>query len=174
MKIQNITIEAFRGFNEKVTFDLHDSQVLVLYGPNGHGKTSVFDAIEWSLTGEINRYNEASDERNRTRFIRNLSATENQKTYVSLSIITKEKKKINLTRYSTANLDARSDYGESELELSMNNCKITGDDAIEKLNSLLIKEAWRDKVDSPVDALSLTHILGQEKLNQFLRGMKEG
>lgn len=44
----------FKAF-EKVFLDLDDSLLLTLDGPNGFGKTTVFDAIELLLTGKIKR-----------------------------------------------------------------------------------------------------------------------
>jgi len=44
MKVNQITIEGFRGFEEKVTIDLHP-QVNVFVGVNGSGKTTVLDII---------------------------------------------------------------------------------------------------------------------------------
>ncbi len=43
MKIQKLTLEGFRGFKEKVEFELHPN-VNVFVGVNGSGKTSVLDA----------------------------------------------------------------------------------------------------------------------------------
>lgn len=61
-KIKEIEVESFRVFKGKQTFNfLHDndenqvSNLIVIYGPNGYGKTSFSDAIEWSLTGYIKR-----------------------------------------------------------------------------------------------------------------------
>lgn len=51
---EHIAIEAFRGFNSQVDFDL-DASVVVVHGPNGMGKTSLFDAIQWLLLGELPR-----------------------------------------------------------------------------------------------------------------------
>ena len=44
MKVNQITIEGFRGFEEKVTIDLHP-QVNVFVGVNGSGKTTVLDIM---------------------------------------------------------------------------------------------------------------------------------
>ncbi|MDA2450494.1 AAA family ATPase [Bacillus cereus] len=61
-KIERIEIEAFRAYKEKETFDMNvDGQVanlIVLYAPNGSGKTSFFDAVEWAISGEIKRISE--------------------------------------------------------------------------------------------------------------------
>ena len=51
---ERLVVEAFRGFNARMEIDL-DASVVVLHGPNGMGKTSVFDALQWLLLGEIPR-----------------------------------------------------------------------------------------------------------------------
>jgi exonuclease SbcC len=55
MKIKKIYIQNFKVFT-KATFTFEDFHLLVLDGPNGFGKTSLFDAIELLLTGQIRRY----------------------------------------------------------------------------------------------------------------------
>jgi len=55
MKIKKIYIQNFKVFT-KATFKFEDSHLLVLDGPNGFGKTSLFDAIELLFTGQIRRY----------------------------------------------------------------------------------------------------------------------
>lgn len=49
-----MAIEAFRGFRDRQEFDIAGSAV-VLAGPNGTGKTSFFDALQWCLLGTIQR-----------------------------------------------------------------------------------------------------------------------
>jgi exonuclease SbcC len=53
-RLKSISIEGFRAYNEMHMFDL-DADVIVLYGPNGLGKTSFFDAIDYVCTGRIGR-----------------------------------------------------------------------------------------------------------------------
>ncbi|MCF3944851.1 AAA family ATPase [Oceanobacillus alkalisoli] len=53
-KIKEIYIKNFKSI-EKCYLDLKDKDLTVLDGPNGFGKTSIFDAIELVLTGEIRR-----------------------------------------------------------------------------------------------------------------------
>ena len=50
VKFDSIEIENFRGFASKENFDLSKPKILV-YGPNGSGKTSFCEAIEFSLLG---------------------------------------------------------------------------------------------------------------------------
>ena len=58
MRIKSLTISGFRGFSQSVTLDL-DADAVIIYGANGCGKTSMFDAILWALTGSVERLNGA-------------------------------------------------------------------------------------------------------------------
>jgi exonuclease SbcC len=52
--IDSLAIENFRAYRERQVFEL-GSGVTVLYGPNGFGKTSFFDALDFAVTGGIGR-----------------------------------------------------------------------------------------------------------------------
>jgi exonuclease SbcC len=54
IRVQRVEIENFRAYRRPQSFDL-DADVIVLYGPNGFGKTSFFDAIDFAATGDIGR-----------------------------------------------------------------------------------------------------------------------
>ncbi|PEB61979.1 hypothetical protein COM86_21710 [Priestia megaterium] len=179
MKIQAITLEAFRGFLDKVTFNIQDTGVLLLYGPNGHGKTSIFDAIEWALTGEIQRFSVSTEERKRTRFIRNLHAQEDQITYVTLNLLIDSTINAQVKRICTVKKGDNTDYGKHKLEIlcfhpTEGNKELEGSEAEDLLRTWLINETWLNKITDSSRIISLTHILGQEKLNEFVMGMKDG
>lgn len=53
-KINRIYIENFKLI-EKVQLNFEKSNLIVLDGPNGFGKTTIFDAIELAITGKISR-----------------------------------------------------------------------------------------------------------------------
>ncbi|HHR6441023.1 TPA: AAA family ATPase [Providencia alcalifaciens] len=71
MKIKKVEIEAFRAYKSKIdgTFDFTNdcgdpSDFVAIYAPNGFGKSSFYDAVEWAITnklerlgGEYNKYN---------------------------------------------------------------------------------------------------------------------
>jgi DNA repair exonuclease SbcCD ATPase subunit len=61
-KIKQIEINNFRIFKDKVKFLFNNGSdvfnLILLYGPNGYGKSSFFDAVEWSMTGDIRRFTE--------------------------------------------------------------------------------------------------------------------
>ncbi len=54
-RLLSAEIQGFRAFGGEYTFDL-DADVVILSGPNGSGKTSLFDAILWSLSGQLPRF----------------------------------------------------------------------------------------------------------------------
>ena len=54
MWIKSVDISGFRAFSGSHRFDL-DGDIVLVIGVNGQGKTSLFDAIHWAITGEIAR-----------------------------------------------------------------------------------------------------------------------
>ena len=55
-KIKSLKVQSFRGFAQSRTFIL-DKNYIFLYGPNGSGKTSFSEAIEYALLGNIQEAN---------------------------------------------------------------------------------------------------------------------
>jgi hypothetical protein len=51
MKLIDITVAGFRGFNEELSIDL-SGKLVIYYGPNGSGKTSIGESIEWLFYGK--------------------------------------------------------------------------------------------------------------------------
>ena len=56
VRIKDLHIENFRAYCDQ-KFDF-EADVIVLYGPNGLGKTSLFDAIDFLCTGGVTRFDE--------------------------------------------------------------------------------------------------------------------
>lgn len=59
-KIKGITLENFRTYDGSHNFSFIGkkglSNLVVVYAPNGYGKTSLFDGIEWALSNKIRRF----------------------------------------------------------------------------------------------------------------------
>ena len=53
--INKLIIKNFKLFKEEVVVNFEGSKFIVLDGPNGYGKTTIFDAIEILITGRVNR-----------------------------------------------------------------------------------------------------------------------
>jgi len=68
MKIKEVQISNFRAFNDlsNSTFNFINSNndisdLISIYAPNGFGKTSFYDAVEWGITGKIERFDLVGD-----------------------------------------------------------------------------------------------------------------
>lgn len=68
MKIKEVKISNFRAFNDvkSSTFNFTNdkdeiSDLVSIYAPNGFGKTSFYDAVEWGVTGKIERFDLVGD-----------------------------------------------------------------------------------------------------------------
>ncbi|ARC90860.1 hypothetical protein B6A42_27285 (plasmid) [Vibrio coralliilyticus] len=51
-KLNHLTLGPFRGFRTPEPFDL-SKQITLFYGPNGSGKTSLCEGLEYALLGEV-------------------------------------------------------------------------------------------------------------------------
>ena len=56
MKLQYVEMAGFRGFRDKTRFDLPGGFAIVLSGRNGTGKSTLLDAIDFAITGTINKF----------------------------------------------------------------------------------------------------------------------
>lgn len=57
VRLKGLEINNFRCYRENNEFDL-DADLIVLFGPNGFGKTSFLDAIDFVCTGGVARFDE--------------------------------------------------------------------------------------------------------------------
>ncbi len=55
IKLGKLRVENFKSFEGSFTVDFNGKDLLILDGPNGFGKTTLFDAIELCFTGKIGR-----------------------------------------------------------------------------------------------------------------------
>lgn len=60
MRIKKVYIKNFKGVRDKKIIDFSDGTTL-LSGPNGFGKTTIFDVIELCITGELERIKKNSN-----------------------------------------------------------------------------------------------------------------
>src|ERR1700687_2144813 len=62
MKLAFVEVQGFRGFKDRARFDLPPG-FAVITGRNGVGKSTVLDAIEFALTGTINKFHGVTNAR---------------------------------------------------------------------------------------------------------------
>ncbi len=54
MRLKRVEVSGFRAFASSYSFDM-DADAVILVGANGTGKTSLFDAVLWALSGRLPR-----------------------------------------------------------------------------------------------------------------------
>lgn len=105
MKFRKIEIQAFRAYRnfQDGTFDFvvptgETADFISIYAPNGFGKTSFYDAVEWGMTNNISRMLRREKENlqdakavNEHDIIRNKNAAQKDNTFVRLYTDTAEK-----------------------------------------------------------------------------------
>ena len=58
MKISHVSLCGFRGYRRPIRIEF-GSRFTIIDGRNGVGKSTIFDAIEFALTGNLGKYNDA-------------------------------------------------------------------------------------------------------------------
>ncbi len=82
MKLEKIKFENFKAY-KKLDLSLKDKpNIILFYGNNGLGKTSLFDGIEWGITGEIKRYSQIK--KNSINNLRRVNTDNQEKTEVTI------------------------------------------------------------------------------------------
>ncbi|MCD9493087.1 AAA family ATPase [Photobacterium phosphoreum] len=71
IKLGKLRVENFKSFKEAYEVDLSDKGLLILDGPNGFGKTTLFDAIELCFTGKVGRISNTDNKQKNTHVLKN-------------------------------------------------------------------------------------------------------
>jgi exonuclease SbcC len=105
-QISRIEVSSFKAFKH-ILLDLENASLLTLDGPNGFGKTSIFDAIELLLTGQIKRIENLFSKvmiGNKQNYDDNLfwNTRSGEKNLVIKIEFFKESSKLTLARYASA------------------------------------------------------------------------
>ena len=145
-RVQSISIEGFRAYRRKTELSFGDD-LTVLFGPNGFGKTSVFDAIDFAFTGEIGRLQTRTEDRFR-RVAAHLDS-ENGRSEVALAVgLNGETHRLlrRVTERKSAELDGISLDRKATIE------RLTG---------------WRgpgtDRIENMISLFRATHLFSQEQ-----------
>lgn len=142
--LKSISIQNFRAYRTKKQFDL-GTAVTVLYGPNGFGKTSFFDAIDFAVTGGVGRLKKATG--GISQVGKHLDSGD-EPTEISLTLVREGKEHVitrNLADLNNAKVNGKFTQRKDVLSL------LTGGTA-----------PGADRVDGMVDLFRATHLFSQE------------
>lgn len=145
VRLGSVSIKNFRAYRKPQTFHL-GADVTVLYGPNGFGKTSFFDAVDFAVTGEIGRMRSSGDAHFR-KAAKHLDSSAEEST-VSLSFSSNGSVR-RLTRKVSDRKYATFDGRETDRKTIL--AEITGGEF-----------AAADRVENFVSLFRATHLFSQE------------
>lgn len=165
MFIKKIILRNFRIYSGKHEFDFLNKKIIIIDGSNGHGKSTLFDAINWVVSGKIPRY-VGSSEYQQFNYLINSDALGKGVTEAEVEIHINSTKEIRIKR----KIDNR---GNSQVFI--NDRKYGIRDGQSEIIKLLIDNKNNSSNYTSIDLLSFiesTLILSQENLEGFVRGDK--
>lgn len=154
-RLEHLRLAGFRAFPREVEFDLA-ADAIVITGRNGQGKTSLFDAILWALSGQIPRLGTGES-------VVSLYS-ESGEARVALTVQTSDSKRLDIVRTSTGSLSV-SDGTES----------LRGREA----EDWLLRALWPEALSAPKpldalgSALERSVYLQQDMVRDFIEAQGE-
>ncbi|ADK06905.1 TPA: AAA family ATPase [Bacillus anthracis] len=176
MKIQKIIIKDFRIFNGMYEFDFKNKDVIIISGPNGNGKSTIFDSIQWCLTGKIPRY-EGSDEWRKFNYLmnENIFKTEGkQYMFVEIWLQTNEGYIYKIRRIQKK--DSEGKLQPSKVIINGKNFSMT--QGIKEIREILTRDGLENKRSGKNNEINMpaffasTQLLSQDALHNFIRADK--
>ncbi|MED3575477.1 AAA family ATPase [Cytobacillus praedii] len=154
-KLKGIELDAFRIYQEKQLFNFLTrsgdiANLVVIYAPNGYGKTSFIDAVEWVLTGKINRISKNSILKNTAESEKGviLKNRKSSKEYGSVRLIAENGGFLEKITKIVGKNGRKTDYVDGDIVIQ--------EDIFNKIN---------------FSDFSTKSILGQDKIDSFLRSL---
>lgn len=83
--LNSLDVTEFRNFAHLTVKLPAEPGVLLVHGTNGLGKSSLFDGIEWALTGKIDHFAQSARGAKETHYLRRWHARDDQPTAIKLS-----------------------------------------------------------------------------------------
>lgn len=149
VRLKNLEISNFRAYRGNHKFDF-DADLVVVYGANGLGKTSLFDAIDFLTTGSVARFDERYSRRTDRlqNILKHLDASI-EDSFVNGTLLV-DGKEVLLKR----NMDDRT-------QAEINNNIKDRTQALMELTGLL-EEPLDLRIENLVRLFRATHLFGQE------------
>lgn len=129
--LQEISVEGIRGINKKLPLKLSKG-VNLLFGPNGVGKSSILQSIEWCITGNVS-YLTASEFKREDAIV-NLF---HPKKKGEVSVILKDEAGRTMIITRRRKMEKSTKRGTSDLEVNIDGKVLTNEDAQNTLTKIL-------------------------------------
>ncbi|HFK1505795.1 TPA: AAA family ATPase [Bacillus mobilis] len=188
MKIEQINIENFRCFKGKHNFEI-SGETIILYGENGYGKSSFFDAVEWCLTGSVDRFRQPGEKNIDKNIILNRLAKSGETCSVELriegialkrsfNVVEKPRESVVIRDVQSRNILAQGrenveEYIKEHIAIKTTNRKLFN--VLMKKSHILSQDQITDFVlrDNPKDRFnSLADIMGYRQLMNLVNNLK--
>ena len=144
--LESLTIENFRAYRNRQVFDL-SAPVTVLYGPNGFGKTSFFDAIDFAATGGVGRLRISATSHRFERAVTHLDSSA-EDAAVSLTFRANGETRM-VTRRVANRMQAELDEDRADRKKTL--AAVTGGGV-----------GFADRIENVVSLFRATHLFSQE------------
>lgn len=128
VRLDKLRIKGFRGFRDLYTFDLGHNSVL-LFGQNGTGKSSLLNAVEFTLFGDIEHFRGEEFSLTRDEIVNSFSPR--KEAIVELFLTLFDGKQCSIKRIK------RLGEKTTSLVLRMNEMEFDGKDAQDKIDEIM-------------------------------------
>lgn len=129
--IQKVIIQNFRSYKGEKIFNFANgdnlARLIVLFAPNGMGKTSFFDGIEWIFTASVDRFKKIGNQNIDGTILKNTEAKAREKAFVTIFMENGEWVK---REVSSVNGRTKKDCGKGRISFSEENSleKVVGEE----------------------------------------------
>lgn len=159
MKLKKMKIKNFKNYFGEVEFDL-SKEIIVIYGQNGFGKSTFFEAIEWCLTGKINKFTGIENELKKD-IINKIDQEKDKEISVVLYFDNNKLER----KFQFINKSIRS----TSVVLTINNKeRISGKDNVENYLKKHLNPINTKAKEKFNDYLKQSNILSQQQINDFI------
>jgi chromosome segregation protein len=140
MRLSYIETSGFRGFRDIFRLDFSPA-FTVIHGRNGVGKSTVCDAIEFALSGTIDKYRvDKTARESLSDYFWWRPGSSNQDCYVSLGVRFEDGQESRITRFRDGKTDAD---GKAALRKLLEQSSIDDTDAMRQLvKTTIIRDEW--------------------------------
>ncbi len=99
-KFGRLKVKNFKSYTDDYSWDFTNNDIVILDGPNGFGKTTLFDAIELSLTGKVSRFESIKgDDKSKSRnMLVSSNSLPNEPAFIALELLDGDTTQIIFTR----------------------------------------------------------------------------